>query len=166
MAPSRMYFARLETEALPPYAVVPITQRGDLIKPFVESENGSLAPVPGWNTLADSENLLGTLLNGRPATVGDLRAGRAADVYWSIEGYQESLKERTRGYWKSPSAICWCTDDPPADPGAYAFEYVVHAEVRMDGTWKVLDRNPEIHAHARKFRAAMNKESNKASEDS
>lgn len=159
MAPSRTYFARLETAEY-----VPISRDGNMaFSLFGLFDSSSLIPVSG-RTLADSDKLLGTLLDGRPATVGDLRAGRAADIYWAIEGPEKPKIRSSGAFWKTLSDTRWTDPRDAMDTAYFVLEYVVHAEACKDGTWKVLEESPKIHVHACRFRTAMNKASNKVSD--
>ena len=143
MAPSRPYMARIsEPNGEPEY--VPIVRNPE--RSYTLSRTlGILEPTR--QALDDSRELLGTQIDGdRPATLGDLRAGRAADIYWEIRGPNEA-----RAFWKTPTAIRWPTSDTsPTETGTFAFSFVVQAEARQ-GTLSVL----VVQQHARTFRAAV-----------
>jgi len=162
MAPSRTYFARISEPNGESNEYVPIVR--DPRKTYRMSQCGLLEETLWTQALAldDSMELMGTLLEGtrRPATVGDLRAGRAADVYWEIQG-----PPGTEGtaYWKTRTAVRWPSGTKPMDTASFAFKYVFHVETRKDDP-KVLDNSPCILLHARKFREAMNKISEKPAE--
>jgi hypothetical protein len=104
------------------------------------------------SVLLDSVELLGTQMDdGRPATVGDLRAGRAADIYWEIEGHPEGTQQMHRAFWKTNTAIRWPGVFPkPVSTATFAFKHVIQAR-----QMKVLDANPLVLLHFRKFREAV-----------
>jgi hypothetical protein len=155
MAPSRPYFARLAGGDQHHPLYVPIVS--DLPgQPFYLSSTVSiLEPFP--TALADSMELLGTRISdsesARPATVGDLRAGRAADIYWEIRGQEEGQT----AFWKTNKAVQW-PEPEPMDLAPFVLKHVIQAESRQ-GVLSVLDPKPAVPAHAQKFRAAVLKAS-------
>lgn len=158
MAKSRAYFARIsEPNGEPEY--VPIVR--DPRKTYRMSLCGLLEETLWTQALAldDSIELLGTEIDGqRPATVGDLRAGRVADIYWEIQGAPGT--EGT-AYWKTRTAVRWPSGTKPMDTASFAFAHVIQVDTRRKDDPKVLDGSPCILLHARKFREAMNKISEK-----
>lgn len=157
MAPSRPYFARLD--CLDVTAYVPIVR--DPQEVFrLDPTFWTLDPWAGADAvllLDDSVELMGTQIvdDGvdRPATLGDLRAGRAADVYWEIRGGPEG----TAAFWKTMTAVRWPGSNETgngAGTATFAFTYVIQADVRKDVT-KILDSSPVVLLHARKFRETV-----------
>jgi len=146
MAPARTYFVRL----LVSEDYVPLVR--DPKQAYRLSPSGVLDPYLYGTPLSDSEALSGALIMGdRQATVGDLRAGRARDIYWAIED-----QENETAQWRTRTDVYWPGGRPDkADPGTYTFKYVVHAET-YGGVTRVLDRIPMVSAHARRFREVLN----------
>jgi hypothetical protein len=148
MAPPRTYFVRLET------LYVPLVRDP---KPYRMSKNfGTLDVVT--EDLQDDQVLEGTLIKDgkggavRPATIGDLRAGRAPEMYFSVEDPEETQT----AHWRTRADVLWPPGARPMDTASFAFRRVVHAETRA-GVTTILDDRPAILLHARRFREALNK---------
>jgi hypothetical protein len=107
-------------------------------------------------TLDDSEALSGAILfPNRQATVGDLRAGRAKDIYWAIEDPDSGVK----AHWRTRTDVRFGPPDNEErgeqQTGTFTFSCVIHAET-YGGVTRVLDQAPVVAVHARRFRETLN----------
>lgn len=162
MAPPQKtsYFVRLAgSPQAEPAVYVPIVRDP---KPFVTDANGMLTAFPTGPCLGDHEVLMGTFLeDGRAATVSDLRAGRANEMYWEIS------KGAAKAFWKTKTAaVRWPEGTPETFTDTFAFKHVVqtyafkHTETRKD-LMMITDPHPVVALHSRKFRETVNKISDK-----
>lgn len=151
MAPKRTYFVRLlSNTSLHDY--VPLVR--DPTHAYRMSA-ATLDPLCG--TLDDSEVLDGAIItewnpqNPRQATVGDLRAGRARDIYWAIEGL-----DGEEAHWRTRTDVRWRGGQGHRVSGdTFTFKSVIHAET-YGGLVRPLDQIPMVEVHARRFRETLN----------
>jgi hypothetical protein len=106
--------------------------------------------------LDDSEALSGAILfPNRQATVGDLRAGRAKDIYWAIEDPDSGVK----AHWRTRTDVRWLDNEdrgPVSEQtGTFTFSCVIHAET-YGGVTRALATELFLSEHARRFRETLN----------
>jgi hypothetical protein len=105
--------------------------------------------------LDDSEALSGAILfPNRQATVGDLRAGRAKDIYWAIEDPDSGVK----AHWRTRTDVRFGPPDNEErreQTGTFTFSCVIHAET-YGGVTRALATELFLSEHARRFRETLN----------